>query len=89
MKSKTRQEEKRERARKEYWLQCSSSYNATWETSFERKGKKTIRIRTKWGTIVNTLDQFVDFWETATYPSPKLSLTLTSHLGQNVGVGDG
>ena len=25
----------------------------------------------------------------ATYPSPKLTLTLTSHLGQNVGLGKG
>ena len=24
-----------------------------------------------------------------TYPSPKLTLTLTSHLGQNVGLGEG
>ena len=24
-----------------------------------------------------------------TYPSPKPTLTLTSHLGQNVGVGEG
>ena len=25
----------------------------------------------------------------ATYPSPKPTLTLTSHLGQNVGLGEG
>ena len=27
--------------------------------------------------------------ELPTYPSPKLTLTLTSHLGQNVGLGEG
>ena len=25
-----------------------------WETSFERKRKKTTRTRTKWGTVVKT-----------------------------------
>ena len=34
------------------------------------------------------------FWETAhhlptTYPAPKLTLTRTSHLGQNDGLGEG
>ena len=29
------------------------------------------------------------FWETAHYPSPKLTLTLTSYLGQNDGLGKG
>ena len=29
------------------------------------------------------------FWETAHYPSPKLTLTLTSYLGQNDGLGEG
>ena len=29
------------------------------------------------------------FWETATYPSPKLTLTPTSHSGKNVGLGEG
>ena len=32
---------------------------------------------------------FFRFWETATYPSPKLTLTLTSHSGKNVGLGEG
>ena len=31
----------------------------------------------------------VGFWENATYSSPKLTLTLTSRLGQNVGFGEG
>ena len=34
------------------------------------------------------MDQF-RFWETATCPSPKLTLTLTSHLGQNVDLEEG
>ena len=29
------------------------------------------------------------FWELPTYPFPKPTLTLTSHLGQNVGLGEG
>ena len=29
------------------------------------------------------------FWETAPYPSPKPTLTLNSHLRQNVGLGEG
>ena len=29
-----------------------------------------------------------DSWKPLTYPSPKPTLTLTSHLGQNVGLGD-
>ena len=29
------------------------------------------------------------FWKLPTYPSPKLKLTLTSHLGQNDGLGKG
>ena len=28
-------------------------------------------------------------WKLATYPSPEPTLTLTSHLGQNVGLGEG
>ena len=31
----------------------------------------------------------VRFWDTATYPSPKQTLIYTSHLGQNVGLGEG
>ena len=31
----------------------------------------------------------IRFWETATYPSPKPTLTLTYHLGKNVGLGEG
>ena len=33
------------------------------------------------GSVVQTLD--------CTYPSPKPTSTLTSHLGQNVGLGEG
>ena len=29
------------------------------------------------------------FWQTATYPSPKPTLTLSSHLRKNVGLGEG
>ena len=29
-----------------------------------------------------------DSWKPLTYPFPKPTLTLTSHLGQNVGLGD-
>ena len=29
------------------------------------------------------------FWEPPTYPFPRSTLTLTSHLGQNVGIGEG
>ena len=29
------------------------------------------------------------FWEPPTYPSPNLTLTLTSHFGQNDGLGEG
>ena len=31
----------------------------------------------------------LDFWEMTTYPSPKSTSTLTSHLGQNVGLREG
>ena len=31
----------------------------------------------------------IRFWETATYPSTKPTLTLTSHSGQTVGLGKG
>ena len=31
----------------------------------------------------------IRFWELPTYPSPEPTLTLTSHLGQNVGFEEG
>ena len=34
-------------------------------------------------------DVFLRFWETATYPSPKPTLKITSHLGQIVSLGEG
>ena len=40
--------------------------------------------RATWKVGVN-----LSFWETAPYPSPELTLTLTSHLGQNDGLGEG
>ena len=39
---------------------------------------------------INILETYIiRFWETATYPSPKSKLTLSSYLGQNVGLGEG
>ena len=35
------------------------------------------------------LDQFRFLGKLPTYPSPKPTLSLTSHLGQNVGLGEG
>ena len=35
------------------------------------------------------LDKFKFLGKLLTYPSPKLTVTLTSHLGQNDGLGEG
>ena len=39
--------------------------------------------------IIESLWIIIRFWEIATYPSPKPTSKLTSHLGQNAGLGEG
>ena len=49
---------------------------------FQQKMLSTLKLNTK--GIINTF-----LGKLPTYPSPKPTLTLTSHLGQNVGLGKG
>ena len=42
--------------------------------------------------VVQEIEKSDQFWflgKLPTYPSPKLTLTLTSHLGENDGLGEG
>ena len=42
--------------------------------------------------VVQEIEKSDEFWflgKLPTYPSPKLTLTLTSHLGENDGLGEG
>ena len=39
--------------------------------------------------LVEIIRITVWFWELPTYPSPNLTLTLTSHFGKNVALGEG
>ena len=55
------------------WLQLSSSSSCA----------KAHTIRISW------INLYVGYWKLPTYPSPKLTVTVTSYLGQNVGLGDG
>ena len=55
------------------WLQLSSSSSCA--------NAHTMRI--SW------INLYVGYWKLPTYPSPKLTVTVTSYLGQNVGLGVG
>ena len=55
----------------------------TWDAYFFSKKEKKISVFKNIRTRVN------EARELPTYPSPKLTLTLTSHLGQNDGLVEG
>ena len=40
------------------------------------------------GAVAQNWDHYM-FWKLPTYPSPKPNLTLSSHFGKNVGLGEG